>query len=377
MQKRSGHHRLTLIVMIMMLWFLTANTAASQAENQINGTLYFNTLDGAVYAWKVQLNSASLIVDYEYQFDRPSGWSSVTFSSNGDQLAYVRTDGDKRWVGVSRLDKWQPNELAIDVHFDYQKVYLNWLPNNTQIIVSFLIDIPKGQGQPAMYNTLVGRQLLDTTNFSHGLSEFPYTCAELVVASLEQRSALQCSINNDLNITDETLPRAIWYDFAQGELIQKMGDNPLHSFRVQDFIYPNWVWSKRSGLALFDNGSHSLPNGVNLLPTGSTQPSHLETPVTLFGTISWSPDGTRLLVQDNDLRIWHIYDTSGNQVNSPVNIPDLNLQAGVVWFRDSDHIAYVTEEGQKSTIHIKSLSSNSDVFLQIENAVTALAAPQL
>jgi hypothetical protein len=246
----------------MFLWS-SPNVSASQAQNQLNGTLYVNTLDGAVSAWNVQSPNVSLVVDYDYQFDGPSGWSSVTFSDDGHRLAYVRTDGDEQWVGVSPLDEWQPVEFAIDVHFDYEKVQLNWLPNSSQVVVSYLIDIPQGPRQPAMYNTLVGRQLLDT---SGGMINWPYNCSELVVLSPEG-PALQCKLNSDLggDNTNTSLPSTVGYDFIRGEMLPHFEGDSTRSFPVQDFIYPNWVWSNEWGIAFFDAGLHELQRGVNLL----------------------------------------------------------------------------------------------------------------
>lgn len=373
MRNRSGHHLMTLTIIVTILLLLATNIRASEIEGRVKRELYFNTLDGAVYSWNVQSQRINLIVDYDYQLDRSSGWSSVTFSDNNRQLAYIRTESNTRWIGVSELNEWQPIELEIDVHFDYKKVYLNWLPNNKQIVISYLIDIPQGLRQPAIYNALVGRQILDTSNLSGGLINFPYNCTELVVISFN--AALQCNINNDLYSNNGTFPTTIWYDFLRGEILQHLESASVLSFPIQDFVYPNWVWSEQSGLAFFDNGSHNLPNGVNLVLIDSAQPLHSETHATLFGTISWSPNGTRLLIQDNDLRIWHVYNIAEKQVIASIEIPNLNFQSGVIWFQDSDHIAYVTEIGHQSTLHVKTLSNNLDTILTIENSVTDLAAP--
>lgn len=372
MSNRSGQHNVSLIVIAIIFLWLRADGSTTQAQDQFNGTLYFNTLDGAIYVWNIRSPNISLIVDYNNQFDGPSGWSSVIFSDNGHRVAYVRTDGDMRWVGVSALDEWKPVEFAIDVRYDFEKVQLNWLPNNRQVVVSYLIDIPQGPRQPAMYNTLVGRQLLDIGEPGGGLINWPYNCSELVVLSSGE-PLLQCNLNADLGEGSASLPPKIGYDFARGELLPHFEGNSTLPIPVQDYIYPNWVWSEQGGLAFFDDGSHNVPNGVNLIPLGKIEPQHLETPATLFGDISWSSDGSRLLVQDNDLRVWHAYDTSNEHLIATLEITDLVFQAGVIWFQDSNHIAFVTEEGQQNAVYVTSLKRDEDFIVMVDASVTSIS----
>jgi hypothetical protein len=357
----------------MFLWSL-ADVSASQAQNQVSGTLYINTLDGAVSAWNLQSPNINLVVDYDYQFDGPSGWSSVTFSDDGHHLAYVRTDGDERWVGASPLDEWQPVEFAIDVHFDYEKVQLNWLPNNRYIVASYLIDIPQGPRRPAMYNTLVDRQLLDISNPGSGLINWPYNCSELVVLSPDE-PALQCNLNADLGGGNASLPSSTGYDFIRGEMLPHFEGNSTRSFPVQDFIYPNWAWSNNRGIAFFDIGLHELPRGVNLIGLGSGETRFVNVNATFStpGDLSWSPDGTHLLIRDYaDIRNWHIYDISSDSL-STLEIPDLVFQVGVIWFQDSDHIAYVTEEGQQKVVHVASLTADQNFSITLDSSITNIA----
>lgn len=298
----------------------------------------------------------------------------MTFSDDGHHLAYVRTDRDARWIGVSALDEWQPVEFAIDVHFDYEKVQLNWLPNNRQIVVSYLIDIPQGPRQPAMYNTLVGRQLLDTRNPSSGMINWPYNCNELVVLPPEE-PLLQCNLNTDLGADNASLPSRLGYAFIRGEILPHFESNSTLSFPVQDYIYPNWVWSNKQGIAFFDAGLHELPRGVYLLALGSDETRFLNVNATFStpGDLSWSPDGTHLLIRDYaDLRKWHIYDISSDEL-STLEIPDLLLQIEVIWFQDSDYIAYVTEAGEHNVVHVASLSSDREVSIRVDASVTAIA----
>lgn len=374
MQIRSEHHWVTLIVVFLLL-IVTVNS--SQAQEEIVGSVYLNTLDGAVFAWNIQSTNLQLIVNYDYQFDRSSsGWSEITFSGDGQKLAYTRTDGIKRWIGISQLKSWQPVEFPIDVHFSYQHVRLNWLPDNAHLIVSYTVDIPQSNRQPATYDSLVGRQLLDVFSTSgEKLIDWPYRCDQLVILPPNNETGLRCDLDTKLSGDSTASPASVWYNFNHAELLTTSVDNVALPASAQDFIYPNWKWSQQGGLIFFNDGSHGTASGIYLVTLGSSEPRHLETNTTLFGNFSWSPDGTHVLIQDNNLRIWHIYDISSDQINMSVNVPDLNLHTDVVWFHDNNHIAYVTEDGQKSILHVKAISSNSDISLQIENEITALAVP--
>jgi hypothetical protein len=259
-------HYLRIVVVIALLWVCVCmNVVASETTPQLDGMLFINTLDGAVYAWSPQFTNASLVVDYGGQLDNTSGWSSVTFSDDGHYLAYVRTDSVMNWVGVSSLDRWQPLEFPIDVGFYYSHIILNWLPNNNHLVVSFVVNIPKGPRRPAMFNELLGRQLLDIRNPESGLVNWPYVCDELAVLSSTE-PALDCYLDAELGGDNAFLQASVRYNFVQSEILTQFENDAIRSIPIQDFISQNWVWSEQGGLAFFDNGfdelSWSVPDKI-------------------------------------------------------------------------------------------------------------------
>lgn len=365
------------VLIFTLLLLSCSQTGKVHAQEGIAGTLYINTLHGDVYQWDIPSTSLGLVTRYDYQIENLPGWTFTAFSDNGQKLAYVRADHERRWIGVSPLDNWQPVELLIDVPVTYEKVYLNWLPDNERIIVSYLVDIPQGSRQPAMFNTLVGRQIFEAGSHPDRdarLIDWPYSCNELTeIARTEPK--LRCNLNANLvqEWNHEVLPPVLAYQFGQeGELLQSASSNEI-GFPVDDFIYPNWVWSEQSGFAFFSNGLEMSPPGVYWLSPHSLQPEYLATPATSFMNLTWSPDGTRLLIQDNDPRIWHFYDLSLKQVVESLEINDLNFQTELTWFHDSNHYAYVIQDRDRSVIHVASLLSNQEYSIALDYPVTAIA----
>lgn len=361
------------IRVLIILFAVGLVVISAQAQDAPSGTLYFNTLDGAVYAWDVETTAAELIVNYDIQFDGDvSGWSSVTFSNDGNSLAYIHADQSDLWVGVGKLQSWHPTEYPLNVHFDFQHVRLEWLPGDTYLVISYTRD-----DSETGFDTLVGRQLLELNTGNTSPTNWPYTCGSVALDTEGKGPLLYCFLDDTLTQSDEQHPQFAAFDLATMTLNYRTEDDFERQFPVQDLIHPNWDWSAEKGMVFFDDGLHALSRGFYWLPMGASEPMLLKIDVAFQGNYSWSHTGAELLIQDTDLATWYVYDVERQELITTLTISDLEFNPGVIWFDAADQVAYVTREDQQSAVTVQSLTDDTaNRSLEIADLVTAIASAE-
>jgi hypothetical protein len=328
--------------------------------------LYLRTLDGRVLAVNAEENAVNLV----YDFDIDPGNGTIAFSDRANRIAYVtQKDGD--WtLGIGDITTQRFTELPLIAPVELNNVALSWLPSGKHILLSYMAD------NEEHVNSVIQRYLLtiDSANNQTALIDFPYTCGQFAIQD-ETKLILQCSLVEAWNADNNPVPLSAWFDFEQQEILQG-NSNASVIGTVEDIINRNWIWSPNRGLVFFDAGIGNNSRGFYLLPKDSpeTQKLSIETPWT--GKFYLSPNENFLLFRDATPTMWGVYDFSEDMIISTMEIPNLETSAGVVWFEDEMHIAYVTYDSdiQQSEIHIGDLSASDEKTLEVEGIVFELVS---
>jgi hypothetical protein len=341
-----------------------AKLSAQIADADLHDEVFISTRN-ALFAWTPSTDIVRTIVEFDYRYsDDAAGWSSTAFSNDGTHVAYVRTDGERQWVGISRLDLWEPVEYSIDNAIE-ANIRLDWMPHDNLVVLSYLQDILMPDGFPR-YNTLVYRALLDLHPEVDAMRVWPYVCDELVRLKPANSLAIKCtqSIPAIREIEDETDP--LYFGFETGDFVAEDAFEATHSIaQLEDIERRNWIWSDIGGLVLYGRRQAGLSDGLNFFPIHreTEAPLHIDigAPIRIdaIHNWDWSPDGNSLIVTDyaNPL-VRHVIDTASGQT-STLNIdPDKTLwyPRGVFWYTDRNHLMFVDESEQIDTVAITSRS---------------------
>ncbi len=92
----------------------------------------------------------------------------------------------------------------------------------------------------------------------------------------------------------------------------------------------------------------------------------------------WSPDGSRLLAQQADSRVWSVFDLAQNREIARLDGADIDVNIGYRWVHDASHVAYLTlaSGAEPETLHVRALDHDRDITLSITDASTFVASIQ-
>ncbi len=329
------------------------------------------TTQAEIDLWDVQSHRQMPVVRYDQNFvGKTAGWSWPVFSADGRWVAYVRRERSKQWIGVSDSTRWQPVEFLATVPPMAQNTRLTWLPSSRGLLVSYTVD-----NHNADFETLVGRQLLDLNAAPDKLAlvDWPFVCDRLLLGDPSGGLLLRCAFQRDLSLSDAPFPDAMVYPLASGQwLTASAAVSTRELFPLDDLLHPNWAYSAQSGVAFFGTFFDGAPGGLNRVALGSDQAVRLPVELTRRPQLLWSPDGSRLLIEQANSRVWSVFDLAQNRAIARLGDADIDVNIGYGWYHDANHVAYVVlpSSQQSETLHVRALDHDEDLILPTTSRMT-------